>query len=98
MNHKERKGIISLKNLGRKGPGQSLLVHPAFVSKMLKTVPWCTKSLIGVSLPKTWENKKGIEKNVFKFQGTVKFKKKIVIIFMIILNAGEDVVKLVPTY
>lgn len=97
MNHKERKGIISPKNLGRKGPGQSLLVHPAFKSKMLKTVPCWKKGLTGVRLPKTWGNKKGLEKSVFKLQGTIKFS-KIAIISMIIHNAGEDVAKLVPKY
>lgn len=53
MNHKERKGIISPKDLGRKGPGQSLLVQPAFKSKMLKTVPCWKKGFMAVSLPKT---------------------------------------------
>ena len=53
MNHKERKGIISPKDLGRKGPGQSLLMYLAFKSKMLKTVPGWKKGFFAVSLPKS---------------------------------------------
>lgn len=56
MHHKERKGIISPKDLGRKGPGQSLLVYPAFKSKTLKTVPCWKEGLHGVSRPKTGGN------------------------------------------
>lgn len=39
MHHRERKAIISPEDLGRKGPGQSLLVHPACKSKMFKLQP-----------------------------------------------------------
>lgn len=66
MNHKERKGIISPKDLGRKGPGQSRLVHPASKPKTLETVHCGKKGLPGVSLPQTGGSKKGPEENGFK--------------------------------
>lgn len=75
MHHEERKGIISPKDLGRKGPGRSRPVHPAFKSETLETVPWWRKGLIGAGLPKMQASKKGQEEKGFKLWSTITLKK-----------------------